>query len=373
MAQILIKGESVYKCTTCGRSARVVTSRTGIDVVQRCIITRNCKGKLQLVTSESEANSTPTFPPELPGVLDWIPRKMVYVHTQPIKARSWRVTHNLGSIPTVNVYVTRQAPVLDVLPSGQTTGTVWYKSKSGRDDTHPQYPTGGGLYVYDGTNWAQSPYILPVGYINESLYEYQILTQAVKITTTSANSVTVTFDGQENGIAQCVVTASQPGTTTLITPTVLPIQLTNNGELTIATLNNDPYMDISLMVGIAPNSIQLSYTNVDSTPSVLSPWSNTSRLYISTKTMTPRSFNINSGSGITVGSTKTPVNIIGRDTVHKNSVILLGSSPFLAIDRNYNRVVSVINTGDGMYIENGEMYIMPYLTTSVYPPIRTVD
>ena len=92
-AQILIKGESVYKCDTCNRKVRVATSKDGIDVVQRCIITHGCKGKLYRVRDARDVNSTSAFPAEVPGVQDWFQRRVVYDHSQPIKSQKWYYYH----------------------------------------------------------------------------------------------------------------------------------------------------------------------------------------------------------------------------------------------------------------------------------------
>jgi len=195
MAQILIKGENVYRCDVCSRKIRVLADRDGIDVVQRCTITYGCRGKLHRVLDSAEINDTPAFPVELPGVADWYQRKIEYTHTQPIKSTRWVVKHNLSNKPLVYAYTSRQTSASPTNTSVNVPiGAIWYKSESGYDPANPHNPTAAGLYTFNGTQWVTPTDVIPVGLVSSTIFEYLEYTTPSKVVTIDPNTTEVYFN-----------------------------------------------------------------------------------------------------------------------------------------------------------------------------------
>lgn len=325
MAKILAKGESVYQCNTCNRSIRVPTNRQGIDVIQQCIITASCTGRLRRITIARDVNNTPAFPPDVTGVNDWFQRSVLAEHVQAIKTITWTVIHNLGSFPHTYVYVNR---------------------------------------VVDGT---------------ETLV--QITPKSVA--PVDLNTLLITFDQPEKGMVQCVATSSKNTVNQSITTgTVLQVattQITTTiGELTIATLDQST----SINVGVTYNSpasitpVPVTYLSASS-PTIDSPWVNTSKVIMNGRTYTVRSFNILTtqlapplfSSGVIVNG----ATISFPDVANvNNTLILLAHPPYQSVDRIYDTYIDVatINkTLPEIYYQDGKWFCAPTIIKSTYPPI----
>lgn len=319
MSQIIARGENVYQCDTCQRRIRTPTNRLGMDVIQRCIITSNCQGKLHRVTTIRDINNTPSIPVEQPGIEDWVQRKVLATHTQRVQSTTWIVKHDLGTNPVVFVYVDRSVSA-DVTDLVEVT----------------------------------SPSIIVI----------------------NSNEIHVEFDVAEKGLVQCVALASKNTANPPISHVVASkdIQLTNKGELTIATLNSDQTITVPLEY-LNPNSASSShidYLNVG-TPSILSAWTNVDRIFLNGRQYTTRSFNIiatpmapsffQTGqivNGSTVKSVVTDVN---------QMVVLLSSAPHQSADRIVNTYVDLSTISNLMYYANGELFIKAAAVRSTYPPI----
>lgn len=93
-----------YECDTCKRHMEKKRNVNGLDVINNCIITNGCKGKLHL-TDVNLQHNIPSSTPLVDGLVDWTPRKILYTHKQTIISDRWRIVHNLGTKPLLNVYV----------------------------------------------------------------------------------------------------------------------------------------------------------------------------------------------------------------------------------------------------------------------------
>ena len=96
----------VYKCDTCKREKEFARDIKGLDTLQNCTITHGCRGQLyhkQLLPDYLRAS----FPDDVSGLEDWLQRKVLYNHTQGIERDNWLVIHNLGTFPSIQVFVNR--------------------------------------------------------------------------------------------------------------------------------------------------------------------------------------------------------------------------------------------------------------------------
>lgn len=388
MAQILIKGESVYKCDTCMRKIRMLTSREGIDVVQRCTITHGCRGKLLRLKDAKEVNSTPAFPTEVAGVQDWFQRRVVYTHTQPVKAKRWTIKHNLANNPLVYAFVSRQTESSATYTLTATAGAMWHKSTSGYDENNPYAPTAAGLYTYNGTSWVMPENTIPVGSMGNGIFEYMSLVEPDHVAIIDSNTVEVTFGVPQSGILQCVALASQNTSNPIIDKVVdtsTPFKLSNNGEITIATLNPSPNINVTVNFksAVVTEGIVATFYGVDNTTSIASPWVGVGHVFVNGRTYTVRSFNLAQTPptpGIVASGSVDPrmakFTFEGLSSnIHEN-LILLGTSPFSTVDRIYDKFVDIATLNrfnPEIYYNTGEIYVSQSAIKSVYPLIYTVD
>lgn len=387
-AQILIKGESVYKCDTCNRKVRVATSKDGIDVVQRCIITHGCKGKLYRVRDARDANSTSAFPAEVPGIQDWFQRRVVYDHSQPIKSQKWLIKHNLQNKPIVYAYTTKQTLASSTYSmTNVAAGTVWYKSSSGADVNAPTNPTVAGLYVYDGISWNTLTDVIPVGMVGTNIFEYTQLTTPSSITITDLNTIELTFSTPVSGTAQCISLSSQNTANpikTVVASSVSDFKLTNNGEITIATTSSNPFITVAINFksSVVTGGVNATFTNVDNQASVNSPWVNANRVYLNGKTYTIRSFDITGTPPVpgimasgNVDPEHAPFTFDNFSSALGETLILLGNSPYSVVDRIYDKYIDVASLSKyspEIYYSNGEIYISASKIQTTYPWLQTL-
>lgn len=323
MAKILAKGESVYECDACKRRVRVPTNRTGLDVVQRCIITSNCQGKLHKVVIAKDITATPAFPPEVAGVRDWFQRKVLHTHEQTVQSSNWVINHGLANKPNIYVYVTR--------------------------------------------------------YVNGVATE--VPTREFTTTIVDLNTAEIKFAQAERGQAQCITSASQNATNPIATAGVATaatdVQLSSNGEISVATLDDSIGINLTMTYNSpsSPAPINIQYLNIDD-PSVSSPWAGVKNVIIGGRRYTVRSFNIVTtqlappyfASGAIIdGSTITVTDTIGTGEV----LFLLATSPYAAADRVFDRYVdaSSIKSGKELLLNAGELYADQLVIRNTYPPI----
>jgi hypothetical protein len=389
MAQILIKGESVYQCSVCARKIRVLTSRDGIDVVQRCTITYSCRGKLNKLTTAVDVNTTPAFPTEVPGVKDWFQRKILYTHQQPIKSKVWTVNHNLANKPIVYAYTTRQTEASATHSSTNVAaGTIWYKSNSGYDINNPYNPTAVGLYEYNGTRWVTPSNVISVGMQGSTIFEYLVLTEPESIKTIDSNTTEITFSVSNSGLLQCVSLASQNTSNpqqSINVDTTSVFKISNVGEITIATLDENININVSVNFksAIVHGGVDVVFNGVDNVASVASPWVGASKIFVNGRTYTVRSFNLSNTPpvpAIMASGDVDPLNALFTfksfgSNINEN-LILIGNAPYTPVDRIYNQFIDIalLNAFDPpIAYRSGEIYVKTSNIKTIYPLILTVD
>lgn len=328
--QILVKGEAVYQCDVCKRRIRIPSSKYSIDVIQRCIITKNCLGKLHKVLTTAEANDTSAIPPAVPGVADWVQRRVFSSHVQAVENQIWTVEHNLANRPTVQVFV---------------------------------------IQIQDGE-------------------EVLVEVDPVAVRTIDLNTVEIEFARPEKGQAQCLAYASQNTVNPEVgTPTVLvqeTMLLTNIGELTIATTDDASLVDFVIRyrsISAPGGVIDVQYVGVDDQPAIRSPWVGVDRVYVNGRVYTVRSFNLINhplapsafSNGFVANGTQfyfPSLNVLNQN------LILLGTPPFTVVDRVVDRYIDIaaINSDQPeLAYTSGNAFATPAIVRSVYPLISVVD
>lgn len=330
MSQVVIRGESVYECDVCDRRVRLPTNRQGLDVIQRCIITAGCQGKLHQVTTLKDINSTPTFPPEVEGVQDWFARNILYTHHQNIRTSTWVVRHNLQNVPILHTFVHR---------------------------------------TIDGES---------------------VLTEhdPIEVQTIDANTTRLIFAAAESGQVQCVSLSTKNTTNynnvngQAQTDAILQLSSTN-GELTIATLDLSPTIDVALTY-VATEPITVSYVGIDSAPSIHSPWVGANTVIVNGRKYAVRSFNLTQTAtapsyftaGLIADGTAFFVSSVNNNPINTNDVLfLMSNSPHSNVDRVYNKYVeakSISTTTPETFYGEGKGYTSQQVVKSTYPLILVV-
>jgi hypothetical protein len=284
-----------------------------------------------------DVNATPASTPNVVGLENWFQRKVIFNYTQGVEAAVWNVTHNLGSVPTLQVLVNRDT--VDGVVAMETT-------------------------------------------------EYEMVV-------VDLNTITVTFDVPQSGTIQCIAHASTNTTNPQPKPEVLvntnqPVS--NTGIVTIATLAQDPpgVIDITLTLRnpISGNDVPYAYSDIDSIPDAESPWAGAQRILVAGRTYDVRSFNIHNpdvmtaplvnGSPITIKVDMDPDTGPGvlPVTTYKQCLILLGVPPYDVPDRvtdKYVDVATISATLPELYYNSGEVYCGSQLVKTTYPPIVVVE
>jgi hypothetical protein len=251
-----------YTCTVCKRTIDLTQNKVGLDWIGNCNITLGCRGQLQQQEVYLDYVRG-QLPPDVVGLRNWVQRQVLYNFTQTVPRATWTINHDLGILPSVIAYV-------------NVTGTTTQQE------------------------------IIPE-----------------QIVYNTDDTLTLIFPTAYSGIAQLIGRYSNPD---ILNPRPIPalptppptIQLTNNGELTIATrlatIGSLTELPVTLTyTNSSGNTISVNYT-ADSTASDTSPWLGVSQVLIQGKVYTVRTFNIQTTSGaIANGSAvaMTGVNPIG--------------------------------------------------------------
>jgi hypothetical protein len=321
-----------YKCDTCKREIQKIRNPHGLETVGRCVITYGCRGKLYQ-TNLLEDAIRPKIPDPVIGLIDWFPRQLIYNHNQSIESNQWRITHNLGAAVTVTVTINVQ--------------------------------------------------------LNGNQSEIKI--DPENIIYESKNVILLEFNRPFSGKAQLVARQSNPdpvGATASSQNSVL--QISNNGEITVATQVNTigTSSSVSFEITFILNNGSLPsfvYT-ADDSPSINSPWINFNRVIISGKIYTVRSFNV-INSDITRGiiPTGSPFIVTGIDPLGERNIvplntgesyILLAKEPYQIADKIRNNALDMTavtrsNSQLGQFYDSGECFAYENVIQSVFPQITS--
>lgn len=422
-----------YQCSTCKRTINLIQNKAGLDWVGNCNITLGCRGQL-IQQDVYQDYVRGNIPPDVVGLNNWVQRQILYNFTQTVSRRTWVITHNLGILPSVQVYVnqptaTNPENLVEILPTD-----IVYNSDNQLTLTLPAAYTG----IAQCIGRASNPDILNP--------------RPRPAAVTVAPTILLTNQLTVSGVAQSVLTiASRVSTVDIPMGLVNPTTGLPNANAGLPlTLTFTPSTGTPLTVGYVASNIK----------SDLSPWSGTDRILFKGKVYTVRTINVLSSSiqiptgssvslsGITLPSpvtllmtaansaantftvagnysedftpgtlfisnnisgsinwtvssslfdsvtnltTISPTAVISptfslpasivlsgvRQIVPDEIIVLLGASPFTIYDQittSYIDMTSVdtVTTQFDMYYNAGNLYASTAIEQNVYPPIRSV-
>ena len=333
----------VYKCDVCKREVELERNIKGLENIQRCTITHGCRGKLY------QTKVLPDFvrgrlPNQVAGLDDWRQRKVLYNHEQTIERQNWIIQHNLGTFPSVSVFIN--------VPT--------------EDDPNNQEE------------------VVPVDTI-----------------IVNEDTIRLVFDKALSGLAQLVARQSDPDLLRPFTGLNIAVdelqQISFLGDVAIATristVGEAAEIDLDVEYTTTTNAlVSSSYTANDNDPETNSPWFDFNKVIIKGKTYTIRSFNgiipemgdetVASGSTFTFTGINdkqgSPTPVTSRAILQDEVLILFAQSPFDSIDKVTTQYIDVYDviTSDNNFAfvyDTGEFFADTEIIQEIYPPIRSVQ
>lgn len=333
-----------YKCDTCKREIELVENQSGLEVMNRCVITDGCRGELYR-TDRLQDYIRGQFPARVPGLDDYTPRRVLYNHEQNVAATEWFVEHNLGVAPSLQV-------LIDVIEAPE----------------EEEEAAACVLRTTDGNTT-------------------QVETTDYTVTITGPNTLTITFDDAQSGLAQVLARSSACDVVEETEDEDTPIfALTNDSLLSFATLNSTYSESSTVTVEIvytppgSTTTITKSYVAANSA-SEESPWNDFRTALIQGRRYRVRSFDtfvsemsdgtIPDGSSWYIGA------IDAAPLDDQGVFILLSQSPYDNVDKITDQdidasTVDASNAELSFFTRDRELYTFVPVITSVFPPIREV-
>lgn len=424
----------VYQCDICNRKITLPQNPQGLETVGRCTITLGCRGRLHQIDLKPDYIRG-VFPPPVSGLKDWVQRKVLYTHTQTVKSRTWTITHNLGIIPTIQVFVLNpQGNQIEIFPSQTTVidlntvilefsqleaGIAQFTTASSENITNPETPIQTTITQLQLSNSSNLTIANLEAYLFNSLKGFVAINPAVQGNIISAGyqiinvggtktlssptglsndstiyTATVTVDGVNPALNINVTGSSAQNYSQLLSVinSFLGLQATatlfsGNIKITSATIGNSSSIlalnaetseiDLNLTFKAQPDQ---SFTYQDVLVSVVSPWVNYPTVLIKNKTYKVRNISILTNPLILNGTIRnsTPVvfSSLNSSPITPGSVlILLANSPYQTVDKITNSFLDVTNINPSipqMYYSNGDFFVPNNLIDTTFPDIKKI-
>lgn len=305
----------VYQCNVCNRTIQLPVNKQGLEVVGGCIITNNCKGQLFVTGQRDNVLQIPVPVPSTTGLKDWEQRRLLYTHTQAIAVNQWRIVHNLGTNPAIQVYVIIDQILTEIIPTSIT-------------------------------------YISPF-------------------------QATVSFDQGFVGVAQCIARSTSTITSVNIAPVVTPLtytQITTKGTLTlvstthISSVLDMQFFDPNTLDPLGP-PISTPYT-LGGARSFLSPWYISNNVVIKSIPFYVATIDI---LGLISINNIPPHASFWFINPYPGDYIIFGVPPYTNLDKNVNQALlmtDLTNVDNSFsYQVDGDLLVNSALLRKIYPPI----
>lgn len=341
-----------FKCTVCKREVEIPENKNGLEIIDRCVITSGCRGSLYRIDRKQDFIRG-EFPPSVAGLTDWSARRALYNHEQTVRSSEWRIVHNMGVSPSVQVLIDR-AILID-------------------EEADVPCEVRSDLETFE-----------------------QIETLDFSVEIVSRNELIIRFENPESGFAQLIArSTAREVAVTAVEEEDATFQLTNNSLLTVATLNSTISSSISFDIDvnyIPPGEtlpITKTYTVGTGLPNVNSPWNDFNNIIVDGRRYKVRTFDtfvsefadgtIGDGSSFYFGNISATMlgSPVSRLVNPREIFILLALSPYSNVDKVFNRIVDIqrvtaSNAELAFFQQDNELFAFQNIITSVFPPIREV-
>lgn len=345
-----------YKCDICKREIDIVEKPYNLNVFSKCIITNGCRGKLSKLSRNLD-NFRSLIPKPMEGVSDYIKRKVFYKHNQNLISTKWKISHNLGTPPAIEIY------------------------------------------VLNNNN-----------YINLNFDDY-------KVEYIDKNTAHIIFDVPQSGIAHCISRSSVPDYNLESRKDIEMFQVTTNGIFVFAlpkyithyTINppNQPLSPLPIDTSNPPKPIRIEVSIIQPNMEEVicvetisndinnnTPWINWREILVRKR----RNYNVKTKSIFTFNRTLQLDIITEKDIAPETQIrflridygtgdlqpidqdgllMLIANTPYHSIDKIKNKVIDVNNVSFSDYnyfiYRDGEVYTAVENIENIYPDIQRVN
>jgi len=328
-----------YQCDVCDRIIDLPQNKKGLEVIQRCIITDGCRGKLSQLAIKLD-HLRGSFPDRVKNLNDYVQRQTLYNHRQSVKLEQWDIVHNLGVAPSIQIFVER--------PKDVNLNEI-------------------DLTVVDP---------------NSLVEFFEVDPESVEIV--DGNHIKVNFEQPEKGIVQLIAKSTKPkvfDNSPILDDSAAVIELTHNSELTIATKSDDASINLVLTFTTPTGLIYDRPYTVDNV-SIDSAWSDFDEALIAGTKYTIRSFDFKDNdpifnTDIPSGSSVYIKSINGASLERREVLGLLTNYPYEVQDKNVDQYVdffniNVDNLASQIIFNENDLLIETKSLSSVFPSILRI-
>lgn len=309
----------VLKCTTCNREIELKRNKTSVEFIKNCIITQGCRGTLYLFNTLKDFTRGKNSK-SVSGLTDWNQRKVLFDFTQTTEIDTWSIKHNTRAFPSVFAFVNA--------PTENEPNRIEQK-------------------------------------------------EPIDIKIIDENNIVLFFDRAYSGTAQLItnMTFPQNQVFTSETKSIKRIQLSNEGELTIALKLQNSKSSIIEFISMWHFSTGLSAKvnyNIDDVQSSLSPWRSFQNIDVDgviyeVRSFKIRNFTIPAGSHVSFKEFSPSENPISKP---KQAFILITKPPFEIFDIDKTRVLDlsdIINDELAISYDGFEVSIEESKLKNIFP------
>lgn len=345
-----------YKCDTCKRDIDLLEKPYNLNTFSKCTITHGCKGKLNKLSRNLD-NIRESTPTPVEGLDDFTKRKVFYKHQQNLINTTWKIKHNLGVSPAIEVFIKNNG-ILEILDYKDYT--IQVIDKDNINVIHPTPQTGQVHCIARST------------------------VPDFKLTENKAISL---FRVTTNGIF--VFAFPKLITHYTIEPPATPLS-----PLPIDTANEPKPIRLEVSV-TQPNQEEIiCIETISSNINNNHPWLGWNEILVRKR----RNYNIKTKSVFNFNRTF-QLDVLKPETIaygtrirflrvdlgtgnlqpidQDNVLILLANDPYQAIDKIKNKVIDInrLSTSSFNYFvyQNGELYTATSNLESIYPDIQRVS
>jgi len=312
---------TIYQCSVCDRQIEIFRNPKSVDVINNCVITQNCRGTM-IAIKNLDDYSRGRNPKSVSGLEDWNQRKVLFNFVQTTETDSWIIKHDMQCFPEVMVYANK--------------------------------PT-------------------------ENDAKNVVKIEPQKIELVDQNSIRLSFERPQSGTAQLFTNTSFPDSSKFVarSETIKNVQLTNNGELTIAVIKFPPHrtiINLSATWIFPSGKTTPAIFKVDDVQSINSPWRTFTEVVINgvvyeLRSFLIRDFNVPTGSHVNF----TGMDPSLTDELEKNQLFsLISNPPFQIFDIDRYRALDLsdlISDPLSLSFDGFELSVKSDKLKNIFPPI----
>lgn len=362
-----------YKCDTCKRNIELVENPQGFTVVGKCVITNGCTGRLYR-TERNPNNVRESAPSYVSGLDNFVPRRAFYEFEQTLSVDKWKVTHNMGVLPSTFVYLKQDDGI--------------YK-KVTDNSTYTVTPVDKNTIMVNFTSKVKG-IIQCVAKSTVPLVPDTVIPEAQQYQVSANGVLTFAIPKYLTQIRGQIPTVSAPLVTPTVTPSPTPTQTPINMPMNLCTESNTIQIEIEIT---KPNEDPfVCFEDIENIMDSRSPWNGWGEVLVGkrrnycVRTAPLLKMKVFGNADMQPGDIPNGTRIrflrIDYGTGRKEAIpgrgllMLLAKSPYAYADKVKDRLVDVGeligDTPDYFIYRDGELYLDETKVERSYPDISRV-